>query len=136
MLNLFTKIDSYNTQYSMALYGTFLGLSILIILGVIFVKCLNLIGCRYCLYFCCLASFFACLAAFAFAIVLSIIMPSLFYTCSYFSSAFNNPNQFSSTITTIGGSNYQNISSYFSQCFGGTNDFLTQINPSLSSYIL
>jgi hypothetical protein len=120
----------------MAIYGTFLGLSILIIIGIIFVKCLNLIGCRYCLYFCCLVCFFACLIAFAFAIVLSLIMPSLFYTCSYFSSAFNNPTQFSSTITTIGGSNYQNISSYFSQCFGGTNDFLTQINPSLSSYIL
>jgi hypothetical protein len=33
------------------------------------------------------------------------------------------------------GNNYANIANHFAQCFGGNNDFITNVNPTLSGYI-
>lgn len=38
-------------------------------------------------------------------------------------------------ISTLLGSGYSNMASQFAQCFGGTNDFITTVNPTLSGYI-
>lgn len=111
----------------MALYGTALGLGLLVIIGVIFVKCFGKIGCRHFLYIVCLLTFFLTIVAFIFAIVLSLLMPSLYYTCSYLQPAFTSPTAFASTLKTLGGGSFIEISNSFSQCYGGTNDFITYV---------
>jgi hypothetical protein len=133
-MDLLSKVDSYNLQYSMVLYGVTLGLAILAIIGVILVKSCKAIGCRHFLYFICILSLLVAIVLFIFAIVLATIMSVSYYSCTYTSTTFTNPASFTNTITNIFGAQNANLSTYFSQCFGGTNDFLTLTDPTLSGY--
>ena len=135
MLSLLSSIDSFNTSYSIIFYGVILGMASLILLGIIFVKCLNAIQCRYFIYFICFLMLFICILLFLYAIILSIIMPTLFYTCSYFENTFTSSTDFTNTILTLQGSGFANLANKFSQCFGGTNNFMTSVDPTLQGYI-
>ena len=133
-MDLLYTVDSYNVQYSMALYGVTLGLAIFAIIGVILVKSCKAIGCRHFLYLICILSFLLGLVLFLFAIVLAASMSVSYYSCTYLSTTFTNPVSFTNTISNIFGAQNANLSTYFSQCFGGTNDFITTTNPTLSGY--
>ena len=98
------NIDSYNVTYSFALYGTVMGLSLLALLGVIFVKCFNMIQCRYLLHIICILCFFLGIILFALATFLSVSMASTYYACIYFSNTFTDPNSFTDMINNIVGS--------------------------------
>ena len=98
-------------------------------------KCFDMIKCRYCLYLMCIVIVFICLVAFFITIVLSITLPSLFYTCQYFENTFTTPAKWTSTILTLQGNSYATLANNFAQCFGGTNDFITYVNPTLSGHI-
>ena len=122
----FTDIfDSYIQQYSLVIYGLILGCSIAVILGVVFIKCLNILCCRHTLYFVCILMFFICAALFIYAIVLSMLMASMHYTCAYIEETLTSPTKFTQTITDVYGSKYSQFTNTFSECFGGTNDFMT-----------
>ena len=84
--------DSYNKNYSFALYGTTMALALLSLIGVIFIKCFNLIVCRYFLWLVCFVSFFVAVILFLLAILLSISMSISYYSCNYFSNTFTSPN--------------------------------------------
>ena len=135
VLNLLKNIDSWNINYSIPFYGVILGMACLIIIAIIFLKCLNMLGCRYLIYFVSLILFFFCLLLFVYAVVLAILMPSLFYTCSYFQDTFTSPTSFTSTIITLLGSGQTTLANKFAECFGGTNKFMTAVNPTLQGYI-
>ena len=94
-----------------------------------------MIKARFCLYFICLIFFFICLLTFGLTILLSIFVPSLYYTCQYFQNTFTSPFQWTSTILTMQGSEYADMANHFAQCFGGTKDFITNVNPTLSGQI-
>jgi hypothetical protein len=135
LLSLLSSIDSLTTTYSIIFYGIILGMASLILLGIVFMKCLNAIQCRYFIYFICFIMLFFCILLFLYAIILSIIMPTLFYTCSYFENTFTSPTDFTNTILTLQGNGFADLANKFSQCFGGTNNFMTSVNPTLQSYI-
>lgn len=135
IMSLLSNIDSYNVKYSFALYGSIMGIGIMVIIGIILVKSFNCISCRYCLYFLCFASFLLAAIMLLFATVLAAGMSSTYYSCVYLSDTFSNPNRFTHMVTTLVGPQYSDISTYFSQCFGGTNDFITMVDPTLSGYI-
>jgi hypothetical protein len=84
VLSLLSSIDNANNAYSVLFYGIILGLALLILLAIVFLKCLNAIQCRYFIYFLCLIMACFCIILFLYAIILALIMPTLFYTCSYF----------------------------------------------------
>jgi len=121
VLPIMGTLDQYNTQYSIIFYGIVVGIAALSILGIIFTKCFSMISCRYCIYLVCFIAFFMGIVMFLLALILSLLMPSVYYTCDYFSTAFDSPTKFGDMMKTIGGDDYNNIIAYFSQCFGGTN---------------
>lgn len=129
-----TTIDSYNLQYSRLLYGITLGLACFTLVCIVIMKCFNAICCRHFLYLNCIAIFIITAILFTFTIILSIAMTTTYYTCSYISTTFTNPITFTNTVNNLLGSQYSNIPNYFSQCFGGNNDFLSPIDPILSGY--
>lgn len=135
VLSLLANIDSYNISYSIVFYGVILGLSVLILLAIIFMKCFNMLTCRYFIYLICFFMFCFCLLLFAYAIILAIMTPTLYYTCQYFQNAFTSPTAFTSMITTLQGSSFTNLANQFAQCFGGNNGFMLNINPTLQGYI-
>jgi hypothetical protein len=81
VLSLFASIDSYNINYSILFYGVILGLALLILISIVFMKCFNMLSCRHFIYFICFIMFFLCILLFFYSIILAIIMPTLFYTC-------------------------------------------------------
>lgn len=113
VLSLLKNIDSWNINYSIPFYGVVLGMACLIIIAIIFLKCLNMLGCRYLIYFVSLILFFFCLLLFVYAVVLALLMPSLFYTCSYFQDTFTSPTSFTSTIITLLGSGQTTLANKF-----------------------
>jgi hypothetical protein len=84
LLNLLASIDSYNLSYSVIFYGIILGQALIIVIILIFMKCFNLVSCRYFIYFICFIMFFFCVLLFLYSIILASLMPALFYTCQYF----------------------------------------------------
>lgn len=131
VMDLTHTLDSYIQQYSLALYGSILACAITVILGVVFMKCLNVLCCRHLLYFVCFLLFFLCAALFVYAIVLSMLMTSMHYTCAYVEETFTSPTKFTQTISDIYGSKYSQLTTTFSECFGGTNDFMLNVDVSL-----
>jgi hypothetical protein len=120
-MSLLHSTDSYNSTYSLALYGTTMGVAFLTLIGIIFTKCFNMIGCRYFLYFLCLCCFFLGIILFVFAIALSASMSTMYYSCLYFQNSFTTPTGFTNMVNNVVGSQYASVTTYFSQCFGGTN---------------
>jgi hypothetical protein len=136
ILNLLNNIDSYNLQYSIPLYGLVLALGALTLIGVILVKCLNAICCRHFLYLVCIFCFLVGLLLFILTIVLAGGMVTSYYSCAYLAGGtFTSPTAFTNTITNLAGSQYSNLPASFSQCFGGTNTFMTALDPTLSNYL-
>lgn len=135
VMGLTHSLDSYIQQYSIALYGSILGCAVAAILGVVFMKCLNVLCCRHLLYFVCFLLFFLCAALFLYAIVLSVLMTSMHYTCAYVEDTFTSPSKFTQTFTDIYGSKYSQLTTTFSECFGGTNDFMLNVDVSLKGYL-
>ena len=134
VLDLLTTVDSYNLQYSRTLYGITLGLVCFTLLCLIIMKCCNAICCRHFLYLNCVAIFLITALLFAFTIILALAATTSYYTCSYLKPTFTSPTAFANTVNNLLGSQYANIPNYFSQCFGGNNDFLSPIDPVLSGY--
>lgn len=112
-----------------------MGVAVLTLVAIIFLKCFNMIGCRFLLYFLCLACFILCIILFLFAIALSTSMSGIYYSCLYFENSFSTPAGFSNMVNNVVGSQYSSLGTYFSQCFGGTNDFLTVTDATLSNYV-
>lgn len=134
-MDMLTNLDNMINKYSMLLYAVTMAMAVLTLIGVILVKSCKAIGCRHFLYLVCLSSCLIGIILFAFAIFLAAAMSISFYSCSYTSTTFTNPLSFTNTITNVFGSQYSNLPTYFSQCFGGTNDFITMVDPTLSGYI-
>lgn len=105
-MSLLSNIDSYNVKYSFALYGSIMGIGLMVIIGIILVKSFNCISCRYCLYFLCFASFFLAAVMLTFATILAAGMSTTYYTCVYLSDTFTNPTSFTHMITTLVGPQY------------------------------
>jgi hypothetical protein len=135
VLSLLSNIDSYNIKYAIVFYGVILGQVLLILIAIVFLKCFKMLSCRYFIYFICFIMFFFAILLFLATIILSILMPTLYYTCSYFENTFTTPSVFTSMILTLQGASYSNIANQFAQCFGGTNNFMTVVNPTLQGYI-
>ena len=133
-MDLLTMVDSYNVKYSMTLYAVTLGLGLLTIIGVILVKSCKAIGCRHFLYLICMLSFLVGIFLFVVAIILAATMSVSYYSCTYTSTTFTSPVSFTNTVSNIFGAQNANLSTYFSQCFGGNNDFITIADPALSGY--
>ena len=135
VMSLLANIDSFTSSYELALYGVILGVSLMVLLGIIFVKCMGMMRCRYFLYALCVVALFLCLFTFLLTVILGLLTPSLYYTCDYFEGKFDSPSAFTSMMTTLQGSEYDTLVNNFAECFGGTYDFMTVLNPTLSSYI-
>lgn len=133
-MEVLTTVDSYNVKYSMTLYAVTLSLGILAIIGIILVKSCHFIGCRHFLYLICMLSFFMGIILFVFSIFLAAAMSVNYYSCTYTATTFTNPVSFANAVSNIFGSQNANLSTYFSQCFGGSNDFITMTDPTLSGY--
>ena len=127
-------IDTINKKYSFALYGTVMGVGILVLIGIILVKCFDAISCRHCLWLLCFVCFFLALVLLIFASALATTMATTYYSCVYLGDAFTDPTSFTNVVGALVGQG-GDVSTYFSQCFGGTNDFITRVNPTLSGYI-
>lgn len=127
--------DTYSKQYSLALYGGILGLSIAVILGIVFLKCLNVMCCRHLIYLVCIIFFFICLILFIYTIVLSIVMTSVHYSCTYLDDSFTSPTKFIQTITDTYEQKHVKFKTVFSECFGGTNNFMLEVDPNLDGYL-
>ena len=121
VISLLEKADSYNITYSFALYGTVMGMSLISLIAIILIKCFNMITCRYLLYFICILSFFISAFLFLFAIALSVGMSTTYYSCVYLADTFTSPSSFTNMVNNIIGTQHSSISTYFSECFGGTN---------------
>jgi len=119
----------------MYFYGLIMGVSVLVLFGVMFLKCFGFIKFRFCLYFLCLIIFLICLVTYLLSIIFSVTLPTLFYTCEYFKSTFSTPTKWTSTIIDLKGTSNTELANHFAQCFGGSNDFITYVNPTLSGYI-
>jgi tetrahydromethanopterin S-methyltransferase subunit G len=135
VLSLLASIDSFNIRYAIIFYGVILGMALLILIIIIFMKCFRMTSCRHAIYLICFIMFFFCLLLFICTIILSILMPTLYYTCQYFQNTFTSPTAFTNMIVTLQGASYTNLANQFAQCFGGTNGFMTAVNPSLQGYI-
>ena len=109
-----SNLDSYNITYSFALYGAVMGIAILSLVGVIFIKCFNMISCRYMLHLLCLLSFLLAILLFLLAAALSSSMAGVWYSCTYFSTTFTDPASFTTMVNNLVGTEYGSLATYFS----------------------
>lgn len=91
LMELLGLLDLFGAKFAQVLYGMSLAVSLSIILGVFFMRICKMIKCRFFLHLLCFMTFFICLLVFLLAILLSLISPSLFYTCDYIDSVFSSP---------------------------------------------
>ena len=106
MKSTLDSIDSYTSEYQLILYGVILGMGLMVLTGVVFIKCFNVNKCRYFLCAVCVVLLFLCVFMFMLTVVLAILTPSLYYTCNYFDGKFESPSAFESMMTTLKGTEY------------------------------
>ena len=121
ILAISSSIDSYFDQYAIAFYGCVLGLSLLVVIGIVLIKCFKVLCCRFLMYFACFFLFFVCLVGLVLSSALSLSLPIMYYSCDYITTSFESGDNFKAMVEQVGGSEYEDFGNYFSVCLAGEN---------------
>lgn len=105
-----------------------MGLSIFALLGVVMMTFCDKYKCRYLMYFSCVILFFFALLGFFIAIIFSILVPIIYWSCDWLSVSFSSSANFNTNMAgLITDSSTRN---YISPCLkGGSGDLMAAIAP-------
>ncbi len=120
-----TPIMNIVTIVVTAIFGVFIGLGVLSILGAILMTCCDKYSCRYLVYFVCVILTLLGIVCFILAILFSVITPVLYLGCDFLTVSISSSSGFN---TNLGAKLGAQISSYLGVCLpGGTGDIINQI---------
>ena len=91
--NIFTTVLT-------AFFGAIVGLGILAILGAILMAFCDKYKCRYLIYFSCCFLFLIGIIGFLIAIVLSIVVPAIYWACVFTTFTLSSPDNFKSNLSS------------------------------------
>lgn len=87
-----------------AVFGVFIGLGVLSIIGTVFMTCCDKYSCRYLVYFVCVILFVLGIFCFLLSTLFSIITPVIYFGCDFLTVSISSSTSFSSNLgKTIGG---------------------------------
>ena len=110
-------------------YGVALGVAVLALLGVVLMTFCDKYKCRYLMYFSCLILFFFALIGFLIAIILSILVPLIYWSCDWLSVSIGSAAGFNANFAGV--LSDASSRSYISTCLtGGTGDLMAVVAPS------
>lgn len=98
IIDITSSIFSIFTVVLTAFFGVIVGLGILGILGAILMAFCDKYKCRYLIYFSCCILFLIGIVGFLIAIILSIVVPAIFWSCAFISFSLESPANFKSNI--------------------------------------
>ena len=108
-----------------AIFGVFIGLGVLSILGTVLMTFCDKYSCRYLVYFVCVILFILGIISFLLAFIFSIITPILYLGCDFINVSVSSPTAFN---TNLGSQLGSQISPLLSVCLpGGSGDIINQI---------
>lgn len=108
-----------------AIFGVFIGLGVLSIIGTILMTFCDKFSCRYLVYFVCVILVVLGILSFLLATLFSVITPVLYLGCDFLTTSISSQSSFT---TNLGPLVPAQLSSYLSVCLpGGTGDLLNQI---------
>jgi hypothetical protein len=108
-----------------AIFGVFIGLGVLSILGTVLMTFCDKYSCRYLVYFVCVILFILGIISFLLAFIFSIITPILYLGCDFINVSVSSPTAFN---TNLGSKLGAQISPLLSVCLpGGSGDIINQI---------
>lgn len=108
-----------------AIFGVFIGLGVLSIIGTILMTFCDKFSCRYLVYFVCVILVVLGILSFLLATLFSVITPVLYLGCDFLTTSIGSQSGFT---TNLGPIVPAQLSSYLSVCLpGGTGDLLNQI---------
>jgi hypothetical protein len=123
--------DSINSIMNMvtlvvtAIFGVFIGLGVLSILGTVLMTFCDKYSCRYLVYFVCVILFILGIISFLLAFIFSIITPILYLGCDFINVSVSSSTAFNANLGNLLGTQ---ISPLLSVCLpGGTGDLINQI---------
>lgn len=108
-----------------AIFGVFIGLGVLSIIGTILMTFCDKFSCRYLVYFVCVIFVLLGFLSFLLATLFSVITPVLYLGCDFLNTSISSQSGFQ---TNLGPIMPAQLSSYLTVCLpGGTGDLLNQI---------
>ena len=108
-----------------AIFGVFIGLGVLSILGTVLMTFCDKYSCRYLVYFVCVILFILGIISFLLALIFSIITPILYLGCDFINVSISSPTAFNNNLGSKLGAQ---ISPLLSVCLpGGSGDIINQI---------
>lgn len=108
-----------------AVFGVFIGLGVLSIIGTIFMTCCDKYSCRYLVYFVCVILFVLGIFCLLLSTLFSIITPVIYFGCDFLTVSISSSTTFSANLgKTLGAQ----LSSYLQVCLpGGSGDIINQM---------
>lgn len=108
-----------------AFFGVFIGLSVLGIIGTLFMTCCDKFSCRYLLYFICVIFLILGIISFLIATLFSVITPVLYFGCDFLTTSISSTAGFNANLAGPLGAQF---SSYLGVCLpGGSGDIINQL---------
>lgn len=87
-----------------AVFGVFIGLGVLSIIGTVFMTCCDKYSCRYLVYFVCVILFVLGIFCFLLSTIFSILTPVIYFGCDFLTVSISSSTSFSANLgKTIGG---------------------------------
>ena len=107
-----------------AVFGVFIGLGVLSILGTVLMTFCDKYSCRYLVYFVCVILFILGIVSFLLALIFSIITPILYLGCDFINVSVSSQTGFSNNL----GSKLGSLTPLLSVCMpGGAGDIINHI---------
>ncbi len=126
-----TPITKIITMAVTAVFGVFIGLGVLSIIGTLLMTFCDKFSCRYLVYFVCVILFILGIVAFLLAFLFSVITPIIYFGCDFINVSIASSAGFNTNLGSVIGGQF---SSYLSVCLpGGTGDLINQLGIDLSA---
>jgi len=113
---------SMGTMVIQLFYGVALGVSVLALLGVVLMTFCDQYKCRYLMYFSCLILFFFALLGFFIAIIFSLLVPLIYWSCDWLSISLGSKSGFDTNFSGL--MSDAKTRSYISTCLTGQDGLL------------
>lgn len=125
-----TPIMKIVTMVVTAIFGVFIGLGVLSIIGTLLMTFCDKASCRYLIYFVCVILLVLGILSFLLATLFSIVTPVLYLGCDFLSTSLSSSTNFN---TNIGKILDVSVTNYLAVCLpGGSGDLISQLGVDLT----
>lgn len=113
-----------------AIFGAFIGLGVLSIIGTLLMTFCDKFSCRYLIYFVCVILLILGILSFLLATLFSIITPILYLGCDFLTTSLSSSVNFN---TNVGKILDPSVTNYLAVCLpGGSGDLINQLGVDLT----